>query len=86
MLVKELNIPVIDPFRNLLADLMWTSTLDHIKSGPSILRLGTRRRADEEAVLEFSLEIVFLDVVRKSSRDFSAGSSVPSDDPSRKIK
>lgn len=42
MLVEELDITVIDPFRNLLSNLVRRSSFNHIEARPSILRLSAR--------------------------------------------
>lgn len=63
MLIKELDIPIINPLCNLLAHLMWRASLNHIQPRPSILRLRARRRANEEVILELALEVILLDMV-----------------------
>ena len=63
MLVEELDISIVDSFGNFLANLMRRPALNHIQACPSILSLGARGRADEEVVLELTLEIVLLDMV-----------------------
>jgi hypothetical protein len=63
MLVKELDIAIVDPLCNLLANLMRRPALNHVQPRPSVLRLRTRRRANEEVVFELALEVVVLDVV-----------------------
>lgn len=65
MLIKELNLPTINPLRNLLSNLMRRPSFNHIQPGPPILRLRTRRRADEKIVLELTLKSILLDVVRQ---------------------
>lgn len=71
MLVKKFDVSIVDPLCDLLAHLMRTATLNHVQSGPPILRLGPRGRAHEEGVLEFALQLILLDVVGQSGRDFS---------------
>jgi hypothetical protein len=63
MLVEELDVTVVDPLCNLLANLMRRPALNHIQARPSVLRLSTRRGANEEVVLELALEIVLLNMV-----------------------
>jgi hypothetical protein len=64
MLIEELDIPIINPLRNLLPDLMGTSSLNHIQPRPSILDFRPGTGTHEEGVLHFSLEGILLDVVR----------------------
>ena len=45
MLVKELDIAVVDASSNFFADLVRRAALDHIKPSPAILCLGSRRGA-----------------------------------------
>jgi hypothetical protein len=63
MLVEELDVAIVDTLCNLFSNLMWRPALNHVQARPSILSLGTRRRADKEVVLELALEIVLLDMV-----------------------
>jgi hypothetical protein len=63
MLVKELDIAIVNPLCNFLAHLMRRASLNHIQPRPSVLRLRAGRRTDEEVVLELALEIVLLDMV-----------------------
>ena len=63
MFIKEFDISVIDTLRNLLSDLMRTPSLNHIQPRPSVLRLSTRRSADEQIVLHLALEVILLHVV-----------------------
>jgi hypothetical protein len=63
MFIEELDIAIIDPPGNLLADLMGTPPLNHIEPRPSILRLRARRGPNEQVVLELALEAILLDVV-----------------------
>lgn len=51
MLIKELDLTIIDPLGNLLANLMRTPTLNHVQSRPAVLCLGTRRGTNEQGVL-----------------------------------
>ena len=55
MLIKELDIAIVNAFSNLLANLMRAPPLDHIQARPSVLGLGPRRGSNEEVVLELSL-------------------------------
>lgn len=70
MLIKKLDVSIVDPPCNLLANLVRAATLNHVQSCPTILRLSTRRRANKQGVLEFALKPVLLDIVGQSSRDF----------------
>lgn len=70
MLIKELDIAVVDPLCDFLADLMGRASLDHVQSRPSVLGLRAGRRADEQRVFLLAFEVVLLDVVRKGSGDF----------------
>lgn len=63
MLVEEVDSTLVDTLGDGLADLMRTSPVDHIKASPSVLGLGAGRGANEEGVLELSLEVVLLDIV-----------------------
>lgn len=63
MLIKKLNIARINSLCNLLSDLVRASPLNHVESGPAVLGLRAGRGSDEQAVLEFALEVVFFDVV-----------------------
>ena len=56
MLVEELDISIINPLRNLLPDLVGTSSLDHIKPCPSILNFRPGARAYEKGVFHLSLK------------------------------
>jgi hypothetical protein len=70
MLIKELDPPLIDTLRNLLANLMRRSSLDHIQSRPSVLSLRTRRCTNKEVVFELALQAIAFDMIRESGRDF----------------
>ena len=69
MLVKELDVPIVNPLGNLLADLVRAPPLNHVETGPAILRLSARGSADEEVVLHPALEAILLDVVGQGGRD-----------------
>ena len=70
MFVEELDPPLIDALGNLLADLVRGPPLNHIQFCPSILRLGTRRSADEQRVFELPLQVVLLHMVGKGRGNF----------------
>lgn len=53
--VEKLDSPLIDTLGDLLAHLVRTTPLNHIKARPSVLRLGTRRGTNEERIFEFAL-------------------------------
>ena len=55
VLVEEVDAALVDTLGNGLADLMGTPALDHIKSRPAVLGLGSGRGSDKKAVLELSL-------------------------------
>jgi hypothetical protein len=63
MLIEKLDVAVVDTLSNLFANLMRRPALNHVQACPSILRLGTRRCANEQVVLELPLEVVLLDMV-----------------------
>ena len=71
MFIKELDIAIVNALGNLLADLMRAPPLDHVQPRPSIFSLRSRRRADEEIILEFTLQSVLLNMVGKSCWHFS---------------
>jgi hypothetical protein len=50
MFIKELDVTIINPLGNLFSNLMRRPTFNHIESCPSILRLSSRTRADEQVV------------------------------------
>lgn len=70
MLVEEVDAPLVDALGDGLADLVRAPPLNHVEAGPPVLRLGARRRADEERVAELALEVVLLDVVGEEGGDF----------------
>jgi hypothetical protein len=51
MLVKELDVAVVDTLGDFLTDLMRRPALDHIEACPSVLSLSARGSTDEEVVL-----------------------------------
>lgn len=63
MLVEEVDAALVDAFGDLLADLVRASAVDHVQRGPAVLRLGARRRADKERVLQLALEVVLFDMI-----------------------
>lgn len=63
MLVEELNPALVDTPRNLLADLVRRPPFDHVQPRPPILGLRTGRCADEERILELSLQVVSLHMI-----------------------
>lgn len=69
MLVEEFDPSLIDALGNLLADLVRGTPFNHIQPRPSILRLGARRSADEQRVLELPLQVVLLHMVGKGRRN-----------------
>ena len=71
MLVPEVYPAFVDTLGDVLADLVRRSSLNHVKPRPSIFSLGSARGADEQGVFELSLQIVLLDMIGQSSRDFS---------------
>lgn len=70
MLVEEVDAPLVDTLGDGLSDLVRAPALNHVEAGPPVLRLGARRRADEERVAELALEVVLLDVVGEEGGDF----------------
>jgi hypothetical protein len=77
MLIEELDIAVVDTFRNFLADLVRGSSLDHIEARPSVLGFGAGRCTHEEVVFQLALESVLFDVVGKGNGDFSRENQLP---------
>ena len=77
MLIKELNIAVVDSLCDLLSDLVRAAALNHVQPRPAILRLRTGRGAHEEVVLELALEVVLLDVVCQGNGHFPVQSLTP---------
>jgi hypothetical protein len=70
MLIKEIDLAVVDTLGNFLSNLMRASTTDHVQLRPSVFSLGSRGGSDEETVFQLSLEIVFLDMVGKHGWNF----------------
>jgi len=69
VLIEELNVVVVDSLCDIFADLVRSTSLDHVKLSPAVLCLGSRTGANEEVVLELSLEIVLLDMVGEGGGD-----------------
>ena len=67
VLVKELDVAVVDSLCDIFADLVGASPLDHVVARPSVLGLGARRGTNEEVVLELALKAVLLDMVGQCS-------------------
>lgn len=63
MLVEELDVAIVDAFRNLLADLVRSTSLNHVEFSPSIFCFSTRGGANKKVVLELALEAVLLDMI-----------------------
>lgn len=76
MLIEELDIPVVDPLRDLLADLVRTPPLDHVQPRPTVLDLRAGAGPHEEGVLELPFKRVLLDMVCQSGGDFPRESLV----------
>jgi hypothetical protein len=74
MLVEELDVPVVDPLGDVLADLVGSPALDHVESRPPVLRLRAAGGADKERILQLSLQVVLLDMVGKRGGYLSRGS------------
>lgn len=72
MLVEEVDAALVDALGDILADLVRRPSLDHVEGSPAVLGLGTGRGADEEAVLELSLEVVLLDMVGEENGNLPA--------------
>lgn len=70
MLVEELDVPIVDALRNVLANLMWTSSRYHVVPSPSVFRLCSARCSHEQVVLELALQIMLLDMFRERCRHF----------------
>ena len=79
MLVKEVDLAVVDTLGDGLSDLMGTSPLNHVEAGPPVLCLGAGRSTDEQAVPELALEVVLLDVIGEEGGDFPDGMMVSFD-------
>jgi hypothetical protein len=71
MLIEKLDVAVIDSSGDVLADLVGGPPLDHIETRPSVFGFGARRSADEEVEFEFTLQIVFFNMVCEGGGDFS---------------
>lgn len=63
MLIEKLDVAIIDPSSDFLADLVWSSPLNHVETRPSIFGFSAGGGANEEVVFEFSLQIVFFNVI-----------------------
>lgn len=72
MLIEELDVAIVDTLCDLLADLMRRPPLDHVELRPSVLSLGAGRGTNEQVVLQLSLEVVLLDVIRERGRHLPA--------------
>lgn len=70
MLVEEFDVAIVDTFGDFLADLMRSSSFDHVESGPSVLCLCSRRCTHKEVVLELSLESILFHMVGQGRWDF----------------
>lgn len=77
MLIKELDIAIVDSLCDLLSDLVRAAALNHVQARPAILRLRTGRGAHEEVILELALEVVLLDVVCQSDGHLPVQSLTP---------
>jgi hypothetical protein len=63
MLVKELDVAIVNTLCNLLSNLMRRPALNHIQPRPTVLSLCSGRRANEEIVLELTLKAILFDVI-----------------------
>ena len=50
VLVKELDVAIVDSFCNLFADLVRASSFDHVQTCPSVLCLRPRRCPHKKVV------------------------------------
>ena len=73
MLVKELDLAIVDALGDFLADLMGAAAFNHVQTRPSALGLGSRGGANEEGIFQLTLQIVLLDVVGEGSGDHPDG-------------
>lgn len=71
MLIEKLDVAIVDASSNFLADLVRGPPLDHIETCPSVFGLSAGGGANEQVVFELALEVVFFNMVGKSSGDFS---------------
>jgi hypothetical protein len=55
MLIKELNLSIIDALGDFLSDLVRATAFNHVQASPAILRLCTGRGTHEEGVFELAL-------------------------------
>ena len=55
MLIKKLDIPIIDTFRDSFPHLMRTPPLNHVQRRPAVLRLRSGARTHEEGVFQLTL-------------------------------
>ena len=71
MLVEKMYPAFVDAFCNLFANLMRTSTLDHVQSCPSILRLCSAGRSHKQGEFQLPLQVVLFDMVGKGRGNLS---------------
>jgi len=70
VLVKEVDLALVDALGNGLANLVRASPLNHVERSPSAFSLGAGRSATEEAVAHFALKVVLLNMVCEEGGDF----------------
>ena len=66
MFVEEFDVAIVDTLRDVFADLVGRSSLDHVQSRPTTFGLCARRCSYEEVVLQLTLQIVLFDMIRQS--------------------
>jgi len=77
VLVEELDVAIVDPLCNLLADLVRTTAFDHVQLRPSVLCLCSRRGSDEEVVFELALKAILLDMIGQGGGYLPEKGSMP---------
>lgn len=63
MLIKKVDLSIIQPLGNLLSDLVRTPPLNHVQRRPPVLCLSTGRSTHEQRVPELALQVVLFDMV-----------------------
>lgn len=63
MLVKELDLPIVDSLGNFFSDLVRTPPFNHVQARPAVFRLRAGGSSHEEVILQLTFQFVLLDVV-----------------------
>ena len=67
MLIKELDLAIVDSLGDFFSDLVRATSLNHVQAGPAVLGLCAGGSTDKQVVLQLSLEVVLLDMVCESN-------------------